>query len=530
MLSDADLVAFLDQGYLLIDPQSDPSLPEQLFAEARDAWAARNQLQGTRFAIDTVADNLTTRIPVLHQLLDAPPVVDSLTAILGERYYRYPHSFIHQAGTADQGFHKDSHFPWSVRGGLRSHRPNAAMLLYYPQETKVDMGPTRIIPGSQYWNVDHEEHDQGEDMLDLRFNDDSVGTDADLEARDRRIRDAAHAFDTQTDAIPLTVPAGAAVVTHFDLVHRGSRSNSDRVRFMYKFWFLRTTEPARTGRTISIACTDPRREPVVCGMVEWLTGKRPLVGPESEEPNIGNEAGRIERAYRRGFEGDPTLTEALLSENEENRRAAMYGLSCAGDLGAEAAILATQSNHAGVRKSGAFLLGELALGDTGVVATLGRLAAKDAISAVRCTALNALGRIARHQLVQNPSFDLSGVVDAMTVGADRNREPDTQGFLVTTNPVRQSTAIALLSVVTAAIDAGASRDAIAGVTNILQRMARNETDRYARATAIEGLCRLALGGEDGVLPELVALLSGTYSHAPPARRMDAAISNQINRD
>ena len=154
MLSDADLVAFLDQGYLLIDPQSDPSLPEQLFAEARDAWAARNQLQGTRFAIDTVADNLTTRIPVLHQLLDAPPVVDSLTAILGERYYRYPHSFIHQPGTADQGFHKDSHFPWSVRGGLRSHRPNAAMLLYYPQETKVDMGPTRIFPGSQYWNVE----------------------------------------------------------------------------------------------------------------------------------------------------------------------------------------------------------------------------------------------------------------------------------------------------------------------------------------------------------------------------------------
>ncbi|MEM7364964.1 MAG: phytanoyl-CoA dioxygenase family protein [Pseudomonadota bacterium] len=458
-------------------------------------------------------------------------MVDALTGILGKRYFRYPHNFIHQAGSADQGFHKDSHFPWSVRGGLRSHRPNWAMLLYYPQETTVDMGPTQIIPGSQYWNVDHEGHDVGEDMLDLRFNADKVGTMPDLDERDERIAKTVSAFDAQTPSTPITVPAGTAVLTHFDLVHRGSRKHSEQERFMYKFWYLRTTEPKRTGRTISLSCTDVRREPVVASMAEWLTGNRPSLASRSDQvAEATDEAARIEQAYQRGFDGDATLAEGLLSEDETTRRAAMYGLSVAGDLGAEAAMLATQSNHPGIRKSGAFLLGELALGDSAVIAILGRLVAEDDKRDVRCTALNALGRIARSQLSQNPVFDLSGIIDAMTVGSDMDREPDTQGFVLATSPVRQSTAIALLNIVTAAIDAGAARDAIAPIATILQRMATSDTDRYARGTAVEGLCRLALGSEDSVLPTLIEQLSAQYAHTPPARRMDSPVGQRIARD
>ncbi|MAW29367.1 MAG: hypothetical protein CMP98_11255 [Gammaproteobacteria bacterium] len=531
MLSDTDLVTFLDQGYLLIDPKTESSLPRQLFDEAADAWAARDQMQGSRFALDALADNLTTRIPALHQLLDAHPVVEALTVILGERYFRYPHNFIHQAGSDDQGFHKDSHFPWSVRGGLRSHRPNWAMLLYYPQDTTVDMGPTQIIPGSQYWNVDHEGHEVGEDLLDLRFNADKVGTMPDLSERDERLAETVHGFDAQTSSMPITVPAGTAVLTHFDLVHRGSRKNSDQERFMYKFWYLRTTEPKHTGRTISLSCKDARREPVVASMTEWLSGNRPSVSNRSQpDTEASDEAERIEQAYQRGLEGDATLTEALLSEDESTRRAAMYGLTVAGDLGAEAAMLATQSNHAGIRKSGAFLLGELAFGDTAVIATLGRLVAEDAMRDVRCTALNALGRIARYQLSQNSAFELSGIIDALTVGSSRDREPDTQGFVLATSPVRQSTAIALLNIVTAAIDAGAARDAIAPIATILQRMATSDTDRYARGTAVEGLCRLALGSEDSVLPTLIEQLSAQYAHTPPARRMDSPVDQRIARD
>jgi hypothetical protein len=55
---------------------------------------------------------------------------------------------------------------------MRSHLPRWAMLLYYPQRTTQDMGPTSVLPGTSYWTVDHgkilERYDApfGEDRLD----------------------------------------------------------------------------------------------------------------------------------------------------------------------------------------------------------------------------------------------------------------------------------------------------------------------------------------------------------------------------
>ena len=49
----------------------------------------------------------------------------------------------------DQGFHKDGHhIP------VRDHRPRWIMGLYYPCKVKLDMGPTCIVPQSQYFEVD----------------------------------------------------------------------------------------------------------------------------------------------------------------------------------------------------------------------------------------------------------------------------------------------------------------------------------------------------------------------------------------
>jgi hypothetical protein len=48
-----------------------------------------------------------------------------------------------------QTFHKDGHhIP------VRDHRPRWIMGLYYPGEVKLDMGPTCIVPQSQYFEVD----------------------------------------------------------------------------------------------------------------------------------------------------------------------------------------------------------------------------------------------------------------------------------------------------------------------------------------------------------------------------------------
>ena len=36
----------------------------------------------------------------------------------------------------------------------RQHEPHWVMIMYYPQETTADMGPTQLLPGSQYYRGD----------------------------------------------------------------------------------------------------------------------------------------------------------------------------------------------------------------------------------------------------------------------------------------------------------------------------------------------------------------------------------------
>eukprot|EP00438_Fugacium_kawagutii_P006871 Skav205286 [mRNA] locus=scaffold1690:260322:260741:+ [translate_table: standard] len=73
------------------------------------------------------------------------------------------------SGVANQMWHKDSY--WGLRK-IRKHRPRWCMLLYYPQETEISMGPTCILSGSQYWTKDTEQvepklqHESASSMFD----------------------------------------------------------------------------------------------------------------------------------------------------------------------------------------------------------------------------------------------------------------------------------------------------------------------------------------------------------------------------
>ena len=48
---------------------------------------------------------------------------------------------------------------------MRDHLPTMAMALYYPRRVTPDMGPTHIMPFSQYGSVDAEHAHCGEDRL-----------------------------------------------------------------------------------------------------------------------------------------------------------------------------------------------------------------------------------------------------------------------------------------------------------------------------------------------------------------------------
>ena len=63
------------------------------------------------------------------------------------------------------------------------------MILYFPQDTTEAMGPTGLLPRSQYFTRDHEGALQGEDQLDVREPDGRMGSD-DLTQRDECLREA----------------------------------------------------------------------------------------------------------------------------------------------------------------------------------------------------------------------------------------------------------------------------------------------------------------------------------------------------
>ncbi len=507
-LRDDEIASFLDQGYLVLgldDVRAD--IHGALYQDARQTWQARDALGDTPAGLELLADNLPARLPTLKPIFDSGVLDGALTSLLGVRYYRYAHNFIHRSTGFDQGFHKDSHLPWSLRGPLRSHRPNWLMAFYYPQATTLEMGPTVILPGSQYWNVDHEaiENARGEDRLDYDFEAAAVGRNEDTALRDRMLDDAVRALAPALNPMPVEVPAGSVVLVHFDLVHRASRSVSPDDRFMYKFWFCRTTEP-EPGSAIKVMATDSRRAPVAQAVSDWLTRTRSDAECVPVE-TVGGEADRIQRAYALGLRRDASLPEGLFADDECDRRAAMYGLTAADDLGVEASVMALQSSHRGVRSGGAFVLGELAIDSEGAVEALIRVVMLDDSPEVRATAVTALGRIARRSLAEGRDRFMEKIIDGIYPATRADREKNIEDGVVPMNAVRQCAALALLMIVTGAISLGVSRQQVARLTDIVMAMAQTDPDRYARSIALEAAQRLALGGVDEVLPALLGQLA-----------------------
>ena len=88
---------------------------------------------------------------------------------------------------------------------VRHHRTRWTMAFYYPQDVSLDMGPTAILPATQYYNSSKQAYEREEQ--------------------------------------PLCGRAGTVTIVHYDLWHRAMPNASDRDRFMVKFLFTRMGEP-----------------------------------------------------------------------------------------------------------------------------------------------------------------------------------------------------------------------------------------------------------------------------------------------
>lgn len=378
LLDDEAMARFVRDGYVMVQTDLPRSFHDDL----------RKQVEAVLDAEGNWGNNILPRVPDLQLVWTDPVVRGALSSVLGPTYVGHPHRYAHLnvPGSTAQRLHKDS-LEFSGDRHLRHHRCRWAIAFYYPQDVTEDMGPTAIVPRSQYY----------------------------LHLPDER----------QFPELHVCAPAGSVAIVNFDIWHRATANLGDRRRLMLKFEFGRMDEPAQPAwRAEQDAWgkldggSDAAPHGVVWSHVwRWMhgqAGKRNgtangaaggesgdavrwiqalktddtlarrratdalgLLGPAAREalPALAqalrdeDEPVRLNAAYALGEIGGPAvpaLADALRTGPEDARRAAGYGLAAAGAPAVEALLGMAGNAEEQVRLAAVDALGDL--GPTAAVA------------------------------------------------------------------------------------------------------------------------------------------------------------------
>ena len=159
--------------------------------------------------------------------LESPHLVATLTRLLGPEYRLHPHcrGHLRKRGAKTSMWHVDAYkgLPWCSG---RLHEPHWCMVMYYPQDTTPEMGPTQLLPGTQFYRGDSDRAHYSRGHIPS-FGEQLAGW--------------------STCVHTVTGPAGTVVVMHYDLWHRALAAASDAPRLMLKFVAWRTSPPSGTG-------------------------------------------------------------------------------------------------------------------------------------------------------------------------------------------------------------------------------------------------------------------------------------------
>ena len=225
------LQRFIVTGYVVLPPN--PSVPASVHADiASSVLACGFQASGRRTPYglamldgDAAGNNLLHAAPALRgePCLASPALHSALRVLIGRGYRLHPHCRAHlrERGSKSTMWHVDAYKGTSWSSG-RQHEPHWLMIMYYPQATSLSMGPTELLPGSQYYRGDSDREHY------------SRGHIPDFSEQMAAWATVPHA---------LTCAAGTIVVMHYDLWHRALESHSTQPRLMLKFVACRTEPP-----------------------------------------------------------------------------------------------------------------------------------------------------------------------------------------------------------------------------------------------------------------------------------------------
>ena len=344
LLDDARMQHFIDQGYVTLQTSLPRSYHDELYATLERVIAAEGN----------PGNNLLPRIPQVARILDDPHVTGALTSILGPGYTMHAHRYCHvnTPGRQPTRIHTDSPEDFF-------HRDRWALLFYYPQDTPPELGPTGVLPGSHF-------HGERPDEISMR---------------------------------KLAGDAGTFVIVHHNIWHQSTLNERDRNRFMLKFLFRRTAEPADPAWRCADRCwaaPDPIRQ----SMWAWHVDGESRPSGNGDVPALAarlhrdRESERLQAAYRLALNGSglPALAAALTGEDDAARPAASIGLAAAGAAAVGFLGAALDHERSDVRSMATAALGEI--GPAAIPAAAGleaRLADDD--GEVRQRAARSLGLI-----------------------------------------------------------------------------------------------------------------------------------------
>ena len=300
LFNDEAMRRFIREGYVVVQS----ALPKSY----HDAMYARLEPLEEEGLVGH--NNLLPMVPELSELLDEPAVRGALTSILGPDYYLHFHRHDHvnhpekvrpmlDWHRGDGRLHKDGerHAHYMV-DGRRHHATRFVMLFYYPQDTTLEMGPTGLVPGSQY---------------------------------------LPRSVLNEDDRIAVSGKAGTVMIVHFDIAHgRYGANASDLNRHMVKFLYTRNLDPASPSwnhQNPDWTDSGHALEPVWQYMWNWHRGAAPNATLRSdadaslvERLRGSNVAAAVAAAYKLGNLGvvEP-LIDALTSSDADLRHVAGYG-------------------------------------------------------------------------------------------------------------------------------------------------------------------------------------------------------------
>jgi HEAT repeat protein len=349
-LTDEELFGFLRDGFITVQSTLDEAFHARI-------WAAIDQC----FADDgNPGNNLLARMPEIQLVLDDAPVKGALISLLGADYYAQPHRHPHvnRPGSAGQQMHQDGGKRWS-------HRTRRLLVFYYPQETPEELGPTGVVPGSQYYST-------------------ALGSTLNPEA-------------------PVVGPAGSVTLANYDLWHRAMPNQGARTRYMMKFLFTRMSEPDAPRWQAEDIYSAFDGDPMEQHAWRWHRGLDAPVttadGTSDAELLRGladpDERVGLASAYTLADRGRGAASElacVLGSESEDGARNASYALAALGTEAVDDVARVLSADSPAARARAAETLGDM--GSAAGAASEPLVdAAEDGEVIVRRSAVEALGTV-----------------------------------------------------------------------------------------------------------------------------------------